>query len=59
MLGTEILIIILLWCGDPNSYRGYSLKDSVDQCRQGAIKCVSKLKNFTTDDVVEKCLVGR
>jgi hypothetical protein len=63
MIGTEYLIIILLWCGDPNTQliRG-GMRDTaanqVQQCRREKIECVSKLKNFDTDDVVNKCLLG-
>lgn len=54
-MGTEYLIIILLWCGQPNS-RKWDFE--VDMCRRNKIACVAKLKNFTTDDVINKCLIG-
>lgn len=58
MIGTDFLIIILLWCGDPAGTRTLYLEQRVHQCRREKITCVSKLKNFTTDDVVNKCLLG-
>lgn len=54
-MGTEYLIIVLLWCGDPGAHRSY--RPDVDKCRKEKIECVRKLKNFTTDDVIEKCLL--
>jgi hypothetical protein len=51
-MGTEYLMIILLWCGDPNGY----FQKQTALCREKAIKCVRELKNFTTDDVIDKCL---
>lgn len=51
-MGTEFLIIILLWCG-----QGLNTYDhTIMKCRKRAIECVRKLKNFTTDDVIDKCL---
>lgn len=52
-MGTEYLIIILLWCGDPSNARGWAVLN----CRKTAIECVSKLKNFSTGDVLKKCLL--
>lgn len=52
-MGTEYLIIILLWCGQPSAYTRIS---EVNACRKEAIACVRGLKNFNTDDVIAKCL---
>lgn len=52
-MGTDYLIIILLWCGQP-APRQWQL--GVDKCRREAIACVRGLKAFTTDDVIAKCL---
>lgn len=50
-MGTEFLTIILLWCnGSSSSNR------QIEKCREEKIACVRKLKNFTTDDVIDKCL---
>lgn len=51
-MGTEFLFIILLWCGPLTS----NSKATVSQCRTEKIKCVQNLTNFTTDDVIAKCL---
>lgn len=62
-MGTEYLVIIILWCGQPintsgNSYGTESkTAKEVNECRKDAIKCVRKLEAFTTDDVVDKCLL--
>lgn len=58
MIGTDFLIIILLWCGDPNLHRSH-YANQVDKCRREKIACVSKLpKGFDNSDVVNKCLLG-
>jgi|HubBroStandDraft_3_1064219.scaffolds.fasta_scaffold55158_3 hypothetical protein len=54
-IGTEYLIIILLWCGDPKMGEWLGTSPAVT-CRREAIKCVRNLKNFTTDDVIKQCL---
>jgi hypothetical protein len=54
-MGTEYLIIILLWCGDPGSTSSQYAR--VMECRKDAILCASQLKSFTTDDVIANCLV--
>lgn len=58
-MGTEYLVIILLWCGDPgpgfDSHKAQKIV--VDDCRREKIECVRHLKAFTTDDVVNKCLL--
>lgn len=58
-MGTDFLIIILLWCGDPNWTGGFGGKlrsSDVMKCRREAIACVRGLKDFNTDDVIAKCL---
>lgn len=51
-MGTTYLMIILLWCGDPNGH----FQAGVRECRARTIKCVRGLNAFTTDDVIDKCL---
>lgn len=53
-MGTEYLMIILLWCQAPNHSNSQS---AIYQCRRDAIRCVRDLNNFTTDDVLDKCLL--
>lgn len=53
-MGTDYLIIILLWCG-----QGLNTHDvTINKCRREAIACVRGLKAFDTDKVVDKCLLG-
>lgn len=54
-MGTEYLIIILLWCQMP----GDGTWRQQEKCRKENIECVRKLINFTTDDVVDKCLLAK
>lgn len=54
-MGTEYLIIILLWCGQGLNTHDYT----INKCRQEKIECVRSLQNFTTDDVVDKCLLKK
>lgn len=49
-MGTTYLLIILLWCSNPDT------TVTAVQCRHDAITCVRKLYNFTTDDVIDQCL---
>lgn len=64
-MGTEYLVIIILWCGQPinstGNFYGFESKTTkeVNECRKDAIKCVRKLEAFTTDDVVDKCLLNK
>lgn len=53
-IGTTYLMIILLWCNEPNLP-----PRRIAQCRREKIACLRKLKDFTTDDVVDKCLLSQ
>lgn len=59
-MGTEYLMIILMWCGQPTAYYAPWTKDihvnEVRDCRMKAIQCVRNLHNFDTDMVIDKCL---
>lgn len=54
-MGTEYLLIILLWCGQGKN----TWESHIDKCRREKIECVRRLVNFTTDDVVDKCLLPK
>jgi hypothetical protein len=54
-MGTIYLSIIIAWCGDPGAYGAN--RAVVERCRREAIACVRQLKDFETDDVVNKCLL--
>lgn len=56
-MGTEYLTAIILWCGTIKHYSLFQDR-AVAECRSKKIACIRKLKNFTTDDVIDKCLVG-
>lgn len=56
MIGTEYLLIILLWCGDPQLGISAGQTNAVMHCRKQALECVSGLKDFTTNDVIGQCL---
>lgn len=55
-MGTEYLIIILLWCGDPHLGYPNRVNPAVLECRKEALLCASQLERFTTNDVIAKCL---
>lgn len=54
-MGTEYLMIILMWCGYPGNVQNFQ---AANRCRREKIECVRKLENFTTDDVIDKCLMA-
>lgn len=60
MIETNMLIAILLWCGQPN----WTLQNptgkmgaEIEMCRQEAIVCASSLKD--PKQLVPKCLAGK
>lgn len=53
-MGTVYLTIIILWCSPQHGNYTYM---NVERCRKEKIECVRKLHAFTTDDVVDKCLL--
>lgn len=60
IIGTDYLLIIILWCGQGLNTDVLNFGDSkILQCRREKIECVRELKNFTTDDVIDKCLVTK
>lgn len=60
MIGTEILIIILLWCGDPAAVTTQAPLERINECRKEKIACVRTLpKGYDNDDIVDKCLFGK
>jgi hypothetical protein len=50
-MGTEYLIIILMWC-----HMAADTKPQERACVSRDLLCVSQLNKFTTDEVVAKCL---
>ena len=59
-MGTEIIMIILLWCGDITSAPNTDYQKRVHECRREKIECVRTLpKGFDNDDIVDKCLMGK
>lgn len=60
MIETNVLIAILLWCGQPTwtvtAQFGKSMPE-IEMCRQEAIVCASGLKDPKL--LVPKCLSGK
>lgn len=54
-MGTEFLMIVIMWCSPQHGRTTYG---TLEQCRREKIACIRKLKNFTNDDVIDKCLLG-